>query len=193
MKNIKNIKTSVVKWKILYLLFFITSTFSCNKNNVQQNIRSYLTSDSIQFWDAYNYSGDVRLSYSFDKSGNCEIYGLGIDGIRRIQAYDSIPDIYGICNRWKLNDDGTLNIMCEDNYKIISRNRDSMVLKKLNNPDLNWTRTFYKAKGDLNIDEKELQWRDSIIDARREQQKIYEKKIKSGEIKVITEKADPID
>lgn len=193
MKNIKNIRVSIVKWKVLYLLFFIAFTFSCNKNNMQQNVISYLTSDSIQFWDAYNYSGDVRLSYSFDKSGNCETYALGIDGSRRIYVFDSIPDDYGICNRWKLNNDGTLNIMCEDNYKIISRNKDSMVLKKLNNPGLNWTRTFYKAKGDLNIDEKELRWRDSIIEARREQQKIYEKKIKSGEIKVVTEKADPVN
>lgn len=171
-----------------FILLFLS--FSCSKDSKQQDIKSYLTSDSIQFWDAYNFNKSGKMSYSFDKFGRCEFYGLGIDGIRRIYPYDSIPNEYGVCNRWKLNDDGTLNIMCEDKYEIIFHDKDSMVLKKLNKPGLHWTRTFYKVKSNWNIDKERLLWRDSIIEARREQRKMYEAKIKSGEIKVITEKAD---
>lgn len=174
-----------------YCLILLFLSVSCNKDSKQQDIKSYLTSDSVQFWDAYNFNKSVKMSYSFDKFGRCEFYGLGIDGIRRVYPYDSIPNEYGICNRWELNDDGTLNIMCEDKYEIILLDKDSMVLKKLNNPGSQWVRAFYKVKNNLNIDKERLLWRDSILQIRQKERKEYEDKIKKGEIeKSITIEAD---
>ena len=98
---------------------------SCNnKNNTQDLIRLYLTNDSIQVWDSYTFDKDQKISYSFDRLGRCEFYGLGIDGVRRIYPYDSIPNEYGICNRWELINDSTLNIMCDAEYRILSYQDD---------------------------------------------------------------------
>lgn len=147
-------KASINKRNILYLLFFVFFIHSCNKKKNTQDLVYYLTNDSIQVWDTYTFDKNQKISYSFDKSGRCEFYGLGIDGVRRIYPYDSIPDDYGLCSRWELINDSTLNIMCNSEYRILSYQDDSIKLKKLNNPGKNRIRVLYKVKDNWNIDKE---------------------------------------
>lgn len=181
----------LINKRILLLLTIIVFIFSC-KENYHSDFKSNLTNDSIEMWNSYlPMTGEnENISFSFNSDGNAEIYGIDIYGNRKIHAYDSIPNDYGICNRWELINDSTLTIMCNSEYRILSYEKDSIRLKKLNNPGKDKIRVLYKVKGNWNIDKERLLWRDSIIEARREQRKIYDAKIKRGEIKVITEKAD---
>lgn len=189
--NIKNSMILTNKKCLLTLLFIIFLLFSCEKKIDNSMVfQSLLTSDSIQFWDSYTINENERITYSFEKSGRCEIFALGQDGKRRIFPFDSIPNEIGICNRWKLINDSTINIMCSDNYRIVSYSNDSILLKKLNRPEENKLRILYKVKGSLKVDKERMEWRDSIIQIRREQKKIYDAKVKNGQIIIMTEKSD---
>lgn len=152
----KSLKTQKIKTLILFLFFCL---LSCN--NKQKEITKILTNDSIQYW---NISGPrdkrpiYRNSYSFSKTGIHEKYNIDINDVRNIIPKDTVPNKYGIYNKWNFINDSTIN-MGGFIMKIANYSRDSIVLKDKNNDSY----SLYRVIGPFRVDPKSIRRRDSLI------------------------------
>ncbi|CAD0001366.1 hypothetical protein [Flavobacterium salmonis] len=154
--NIKSLKIKQIKTLILFLFYCL---LSCN--NKQKEITKILTNDSIQYWNI-SVPEDKRPvyhnSYSFSKTGVCEKYNIDYNEIRNIIPRDTVPDKYGIYNKWNFINDSTIN-MGGFIMKIANYSRDSIVLKDKNNDSY----SLYRVIGPFRVSPKSIRERDSLI------------------------------
>jgi hypothetical protein len=154
--NMKNLTALEIKKYVVLMIFCLTSC-----HNKQNEITKILTNDSIQYWNVSQPKDNRPIyynSYSFSKTGIYETYNINIDGIRKIRAVDTVPDKFGIYNKWHFINDSVIN-MGGFEIKIVNHSRDSVVLKARNGDRF----SLYRVIGPFRVDPKSIKKRDSLI------------------------------
>ena len=147
--NMKNLSVLGIKTLLSFMIFCL---ISCN--NKRKEITKILTNDSIQYWNVSEPRDNrpfYRVSYSFTKTGIHEIYNINFDDIRQIRAVDTVPDKYGISNKWHFINDSVID-MGSFEMKIINYSQDSIVLKAKNGDRF----SLYRVIGPFRVDPKSI-------------------------------------
>ena len=143
--------------KSIYIFLFITIFLSCKKES-KSELHKLLTNDSISLWDYEKYF-DNDTSYfsngsiSFDSSLNCDLYNKLISGKRLVLAIGPEPDSDGVCDKWSIINDSTINVNCRFFYTVRKITNDSLILiDTLENRKL----ILVRVKSNWDIDEESL-------------------------------------
>lgn len=164
MVKIKEIALNLKNFRMLgnsISIFFVFIIFlaSCSDRKKQNRFSDFVTNDSVEMWNHFSVDNSMgivnKLSYLFYKDGRCEIYSISIRNGERIAQYSDRPI-------WKMESDSIIEMLCYDKYKIVSYGRDSIVLRKTENPGVNEVMTLYRVNADWNINQKSVIRRDSL-------------------------------
>ncbi|MCP1995511.1 hypothetical protein [Flavobacterium sp. HSC-61S13] len=155
--NTKNLITQVNSRFsfMLFLCFFV----SCKEKREFDLFINDLTNNNAEMWNHFSVDNSMgivnKLSYLFYKDGRCEIYSISIRNGERLAQYSDRPI-------WKMESDSIIEMLCYNKYKIVSYGRDSIVLRKTENPGVNEVMTLYRVNAEWNINQKSVIRRDSL-------------------------------
>ncbi|MBW3519875.1 hypothetical protein [Flavobacterium sp. NKUCC04_CG] len=155
--NTKNLMTQVNSRFsfLLFLCFFV----SCKEKRELDVFINDLTNNKAEMWDYFYVDSLIEqknaVSFLFYKNGRCEIYSISVRNGERIAQYSDRPI-------WKMESDSIIEMLCYNKYKIVSYGRDSIVLRKTENPGVNEVMTLYRVNADWNINQKSVIRRDSL-------------------------------
>src|SRR5690606_19555723 len=155
------------KFKILMIIFLF---IACQPNKSEE-MRTYLTNDSISMWDITmerhvqlrdtSYIHRYFRSISFSSDFICERYVKTIYNDRMIDFLGPEPNYIGLCNKWEILNDSIVKLNCRDIFaiKIINKDTlflfDSLGIKK---------HEMYRVKTFWNIDKERIKIRDKKIE-----------------------------
>jgi len=143
--------------KLIYFVITLAILISC-KDKPKIELINLLTNDSVSLWDYHeSFLKDSifirKGSVSFDNSYNCNLYIKLITRKRKVLPYGPDPNFEGMCDKWSIINDSTINANCRYFYTVRKITNDSLILiDTLENIKL----ILVRVKSNWNIDEESL-------------------------------------